>query len=386
MKKSLLILIILLTSLLFSSTYNQSKTTPIMDNFDYQTAWTKVQEFENKGLPESALEQVNLIYAKAKAENNAQQLVKAVIHILKYTEYKQEDSFIKNLNRLQEEAATATFPAKPILHSMLAEIYWRYYQANRYSFSNRTETVNFKNDDISTWSLEKIVDETIKNYNLSLENSEDLKKVKIDIFTEALYGQNDKGRAYRPTLYDFLANRAIDFFMDEEPSITRPAYTFTLNSEDYLNDAENFSKIEIATKDTMAYKFYALKTLQNLTKFHLNDEKPGALIDIDLKRLDFVYRYLTLQNKQELYLNALQNLEQKTLKYPESCLVTARIAQVWIEKGNLYKPNQSDDHKWDNKKAYEICQQAIDRFPNNEESAMASNLQNKSIIGRNRDY
>lgn len=373
--KKLFVLIISLFAILFATTFNQTTKPMVTDNFDFAKAWSKVEDYENKGLPESALELVNLIYAKAKAENNAQQFVKSVIYILKITEYKQEDAFTKNLNRLREEANTATFPSKPVLHSMLAEIYWRYYQSNRYRFAERSQTVDFKNDDISTWSLEKLVDECIKNYTLSLENPEALKKVNIDIFTEVLNSGNQKGRAYRPTLYDFLAHRAIDFFMDEEPSITRPAYTFSINSEAYLKDAESFAKIELTSKDTMAYKFYALKILQDLTKFHLNDEKPGALIDIDLKRLSFVYRYLTLQNKQELYLNALEKLEQKTIKFPESCLVTYQIAQIWAEKGNQYKPNQSDEHKWDIKKAFDICQTAIDRFPDKEESALAYNFQ-----------
>ena len=92
----------------------------------------RLSEFEDKGLPASALKVVDSIYAQAKKEHHAGQLVKAVIHQLKYTDYKEENAFIKNLMRLQEEAASATFPVKPILHSMLGEMYWQYYQSNRY--------------------------------------------------------------------------------------------------------------------------------------------------------------------------------------------------------------------------------------------------------------
>jgi uncharacterized protein YfaS (alpha-2-macroglobulin family) len=373
--KWLFIGLILCLTFLFSYSLNQTKTPTPMNDFDYNAAWVEVNNFVNQGLPESALNQINLIYSSAKTENNAGQLVKAVIYILKLTDYKEEDAYYKNLNRLKQEVKTANFPAKPILHSMLAEMYWRYYQSNRSIFSQRTETVDFKNDDISTWSLENIVNETIKNYNLSLETPEKLKTTKIDVYTDILHTGNKKGRAYRPTLYDFLANRAIDFFMDEEPSITRPAEAFTINSEEYLMGAEDFCKLNISSNDSMAYKFYALKLLQDLTKFHLKDEKPDALVDIDLKRLHFVYQNLTLQNKQELYLLALSSLEQKTIKYPVSCLVTYQIAQVWMEKGNLYSPNQSDDHKWDIKKAFDICAVAIKRFPDADESIPAYNFQ-----------
>ena len=82
-------------------------------NFDYNSSWDKVTEFENQGLPKSAMEKVNEIYEFAKKENNAQQLVKAVIFTLRLTDYKEEDALIKNLNRLKNEAKTAVFPAKP---------------------------------------------------------------------------------------------------------------------------------------------------------------------------------------------------------------------------------------------------------------------------------
>ena len=109
--------------------------------------------------------------------------------------------------------------------------------------------------------------------------------------------------------------------------------------------------------------------------FHLNDKNPEALVDIDLKRLQFVNQHLVLPDKQELYLAALENLEQKTIQSPISTIVTYNIAQVWVQKGASYKPLQSDDHKWDLKKAYEICETAMRRFPNSEEIALAYNLQ-----------
>ena len=180
-------------------------------------------------------------------------------------------------------------------------------------------------------------------------------------------------------MFDFLAHRAVDFYMDEEPSLIKPAYTFTINSADYLKDAEGFCKLDISSKDTMAYKYYALKIFQELIRFHLDDKNSDALIDVDLKRLQFVYQYLVLSNKQDLYLDALQSLEQKTIESPVSTIVTYHIASVWAEKGRQYKPSQSDDHKWDIKKAYYICESAINRFPKSDGAAMAYNLQHQLL-------
>ncbi|MCU0355489.1 MAG: hypothetical protein MUD08_17380, partial [Cytophagales bacterium] len=343
-----------------------------MSAFDYNKAWKQVYDYESKGLPESALKVVNEIYDKANAQKNAPQLVKAVIHILKFTDYKEEDAFVKNLNRLRDEAEKAQFPAKPLLHSMLAEQYWNYYQQNRWRFNNRTETVDFKNDDISTWTLEKLVQETVKHYQLSLQEAEQSKATKINLYDEVLYGSNEKGRAYRPTLYDFLAHRAVDFYMGEEPAITRPAETFVLQSPEYLSDAADFVKLNIVTKDELAFKYYALKIFQELLK---SAPTGAASVDADLKRLLFVKQHSVLPNTTELYLQALQRLEEKNIKDPVSAIVTYHIAQVWVEKGSQYKPLQSDDHKFDARKAFEICETAKKRFPNSDGAKMCEGLQ-----------
>jgi uncharacterized protein YfaS (alpha-2-macroglobulin family) len=348
-----------------------------MKKFDYQAAWKRVADYESKALPESELKEVDAIYQQAKDEKNTGQLVKAIIYQMKLTDYKEENAFVKNLNKINEEIKTSQFPVTPLLHSMLADMYWQYYQNNRWKYNNRTETVNKKEEDIETWGLEKIVQETILHYQASLSEKDKLQSADIKIYDDVLYHGNEEGHAIRPTLYDFLANRAIDFYMSEEPSITRPAYFFTLNREEYLSDAETFVKLKIETKDTLAMKFYALLHLQDLMKFHMNDTNPDALVYTDLKRLGFVRQYLTATNKNILYQNALERLETKTIKYPVSTLVTLEIAKLYVEYGRLYNPLQSEDRKWDLKTAYEICEKAKQRFKDSPGAVKCEYVQNE---------
>ena len=329
----------------------------------YDTQWKLVTDAENKGLPETALKAVNAIYDQAKKEKNAQQLVKAIIHQLKFTEYKEENAFVKNLIKLKQEADSAEMPVKPLLHSVLGNFYWQYYQNNRYKYSNRSETKDFKNDDIETWSLEKITQETVAQYQLSLQNPAELQKIKIEVFDAVTQKGNALGENYRPTLYDFLAHRAADFFMNDESSITKPSYAFVLDKEQYLADAQTFTYIKLETKDELSYKFFALQILQDITKFHQNDADLSAFVDVDLKRLAFVRNHLVLPNKEDLYLQSLKNLEQKTLKFPISTKVTYQIALIYNASAGKYKPLQGDDNRFDKKKAIEICNEAIARFP-----------------------
>ncbi len=364
----------LLTFLLSTTQMNDSASIP-PPSFDYEKAWKEVSEFESKGLPESALKVVNDIYKNAKLEKNSGQLVKAIIHQLKFTDYKEENAFITNLNTLKKEAEQASFPERPLLHSMLAEMYWQYYQNNRYEFMNRTKTVNFDDSDIETWSLDKIVEQTFQHYQLSLADEAASKKESIEVYLPVINKGNDLGRSYRPTLYDFLAHRALTFYVSQEPDITRPAYTFTLDKEEYLAPAADFIKLKLTTEDTLSMKFQGLTILQDLLQFHLNDKDKGSFVEVDLQRLQFVRAHLTLANKTELYLKALDALEQSVLKDPASGKVTAARARVFIETATQYNPLLSDDHKWDLKKAMEICEEGKKRFPDSNGSILCENIQ-----------
>ena len=372
-----LIAISLLATAFTITTYKKNKNTMLLifpKGSNYVKEWKKVDSLTSKGLNKSALEVVNGIYDKAKIENNAPQFVKAIIHRMKFEQYIEEYSLVKALHKLNEEAKEATYPVKPILQSMIAESYWQYYQNNRWKFYNRTTTVNFDNDDITTWDLKTIFSQVIKNYQASLESADSLKRTPLNIYDEVLIKQPGS-RKFRPTLYDFIAHRAVDFYMGEEPDIIRPAYKFELNDINYFNDFEAFSKLKIESKDTLSSKYYALKILQDLIKFHTDadytslggePERASAIIDVDLKRLKFVKNKSVSEIKDSLYLRALQNLEKHFTNSPASAEVNCEIARVYFEKGNNYKPLQSDENKWFKKQALELCEAVIKKYPKSE--------------------
>lgn len=345
------------------------------NTYDYSSAWKKADTLMLKQRPKSALKIINEIYARSKKDKALAQQVKAILYKMNLTESVEEESSLKNLNFLKKELKESQFPVNRILYSVLANEYWDYYQNNRYRFSERTRTENFKNDDISTWNPEQIIEEVIRYYQLSLSNPEKLKAIDISQFDAMLIKGNSKGRSFRPTLYDFLAHRALDLYMSDEPDIIHPAYTFVIKSKEYLSDADHFSSISIQSRDSLSYKFYALKIFQDLIRFHLKDLSPDALIDVDLKRLGFVYRLINVEDKQQVYLDALKRLEQKTIQSPSSAYVSLQIAQLWNESGSKYKPLLSSDHKWDNRKVFDICEGIIKRYPGSDGAAMAFNME-----------
>jgi uncharacterized protein YfaS (alpha-2-macroglobulin family) len=340
---------------------------------DYDKLWAKTDSLAGKGLTASALDQVQIIYTKAQNEKNAPQFVKAVIYRIKLEANVKEDFYESTISRLELEVKTSVYPIKPILHSVLAEMYWRYYQTNRSLFKDRTETFNFKQDDIATWDLNKIVRETIKNFMASIDNADSLKKAPLDRFDDIIDTQPDS-KKFRPTLYDFLAHRVIDFFKNEEPDLIKPAYKFEISNSNYILPYDKFVKETLSTKDTLSLKFYALSIMQNLLKFHQFDKNPEALVEVELERLEFVKSKAVFENKDSLYLNSLLELENKFKNDPSSTKISYAIAGYYSGKGADYKPLNGDENKWMNKKAITVCDDAIKRFPNSDGAVNCKNL------------
>jgi hypothetical protein len=345
-----------------------------IDGDKYSKLWRQVDSLEKKGLPRSALKTVEEIYVWAKKDNEPVNFVKAVIHKLKYSSKIKEGSKGYGIEQVMVEADSAPFPVKQILHSMLADLYFQYYQDNRNEINDRSTTENYNPRDIATWDLKRFVKQTIDQHKAALDNADGLKKINIYVYDDILIG--GRGRiGFRPTLYDFLAHRAIDFFLSTEPDITHPGEKFILDDEKYFLPADEFVKIKIESADSLSFKFYAIRLLQDLISFHLNDINPIPLIDVDLKRLNFVNQQSDIL-KENIYLKALGTLEQKYITIPLSAQVSYQIADVYHENSKKYNPRISEDHKWEAKKALEICEKAISRFPEFNESEKCKYLLN----------
>ena len=360
----------------------KNETYDIPKKYDsYEEKWKAVKEFDEKGKPRSAMEAVEEILILAKKAHNAPQIVKAQIHRIKYIMTIGEKEHPDILRMLESEVASAGFPDKQILQSLLAEAYWNYFSANRWAFYNRTETVNFKEDDISTWSLGKIMGRMIELYNGSLSGTDDLKKVPLGLIDDILV-RGTAPRAYRPTLYDFLAHRAVDFFMIDENQLTKPVYEFEIESADYFRPAEDFVKINVTSRDPSSLRYNAVLIFQDLTRFHLAEASsgPGALVDVELKRLQFMRDKAIVPDKDFLYFSALQLLEKRFSGHQSSALVSYEIAQWYRAKGYEWKEGDPGDHKWSIKKSVDIAKNVISRFPDSEGALLCRPL---TVIDKN---
>ena len=362
MNKLSLIIFTLLMSV--NALFSQNMT---FNNGDYPKEWKEIQTLEEQGLPKSALEKVSALYLRAKADKNPSQIIKALIHRSKFAAQLEEDGFVKAVYAMQTEAETAAFPELPILQSMLAEVYSGYLENNVWRFQNRTKTTNFQNDDLRTWDISKINTESARLYKASLANDQS-KSVAIANFNAITNTDNETTNAdkLQPTLYDFLANRAIAFFTNEKTYLTKPAYKFELdgsNTEGAFAPPATFIAIKFDQKDSTSEHLWALKLMQDVMRFHLKDADPVALIDADLKRLSLVKEHSTAENKEELYIKYLTDLQTKYNDLPVFVEISYELAQFYNEKAQSYKPNPENIGKDDYKKAMALCKAAVQKFP-----------------------
>src|ERR1035438_5247199 len=118
------------------------------ENKDDTTVWKKVDELVSKGLSKSAITEVDKIYKKAKNNNDQTQMIKSLLYRITLQQNIEENAAVKSMDTIEREISFAKEPAKSILESILAQMYWSYFQQNRYRFYNRTNTTGFSKKDI----------------------------------------------------------------------------------------------------------------------------------------------------------------------------------------------------------------------------------------------
>ena len=329
---------------------------------NYEVEWKRVDSLYSLGQAQTALKSVESIYLETKLEGNTSQFLKASLYRLSLMSRFEEDILVKSIESVQEELKEANPAVNNIQHSILAELYWRYYQNNRYRFYDRTVTRNFDPSDILTWDLERIVQQCILHYSLSLKNEFFTQSIRLSDYEPILISYPET-RRLRPTLFDFLAYRAFEFYLNTEAGLTQPADKFLIDKADYFSEAVIFNKLTITSADTLSFDLKALQILQSIIRFHQADPNPEAFIEADLKRLSFVHNNAVIPEKDSLYYSALSNLASVYKEHSSSAEVIYYMAQHLVNTGNGYEPFKSEKHRWDLKEALKLTEDAIKRFP-----------------------
>ena len=274
---------------------------------NYHSLALQVDSLDKVGLPQSALKVDEQLDSLARKNNNVPAQLEAIIfrvHIQPQIDV--DYSQAGGISWLEKRTKQSVYPLKPILQSLLGQLFWEYYQQNRYRISQRSR-LQHADIDFTNWDMQTVMTHAAQLYDLSLQDAVREQRTEIDLISDVLQG--DMATRYlRPTLYDLLLHRALDFFMTNEVNVTKPRLPFTLNDPRYLSDSRTFAGLQIMTSDTSSDYYKGLRYLQQGTRFHLGDQNKAALADLDLRRLEFVWDYSPWPDKDTLYVTALKKM------------------------------------------------------------------------------
>jgi uncharacterized protein YfaS (alpha-2-macroglobulin family) len=348
---------------------------------NYTSHWNKADSLLSAGFPQSAKSIIEQILLNAEKNEETVHIVKAQLYLLEIVARTSDQGSSEAIIQAAAKAKSSQGIVKAIWQSITAEFYWNYFQSNRYKFYNRTQVEDTKDEDIETWDAATLFKNTGSLFLSSIEDANLLKATRIENY-HPLLEEGVNTRELRPTVYDLLAFRALNFFQNEERTILRAADKFEMEGAYWFDDAPRFSELKPKVKSGDDFHFKALRIYQELLRFHLNDKNPSALIDADLHRLSFVHTYSVHPDKDSLYQTALRQLEQRYENFPASAQISFLLAETALasasaDNGSLPKIRQpqSSGKKLSNIPAVSDKLRAIiKKYPTTEGAMNARNL------------
>ncbi|TGV04844.1 alpha-2-macroglobulin family protein [Flavivirga rizhaonensis] len=342
----------------------------------YNKLWSEVETLELEGKFKSANDVVNKILKKAKRSNKSSQVVKGFIYKSKFTLLLEEDAQKSIINELETTIEDSSFPTTALLESIYAGYLNQYLQKNRYKIRKRTKAY-FPNEssDFETWDVNTFVYQIARHYEQSLLEQDVLKQVSIKNF-KAILTDSKTSYKYRPTLYDFLAHRALQFYELNKWYVKRPKDRFYVNNPVVFQATEQFTQEPFYTIDSIYSNRNALKLYQNLERFHQKSDTV-AYIDVVLSRLKFSRKHTTIENKEAFYIKALYNLSNKFKEHDISSIIDYNIADFYFESSKKSNAKKDPVLKEYRIKALAICDSVLNKFPNSNGGLLCTVLKNK---------
>lgn len=302
--------------------------------------WKRVKKSTNDNLPQSAIKDLDLIIEGTQADQAWPEYIKAVGQRVTLEGTIQGNKPEERVIRLEAAIAKAPPQAVPILNTLLAEYYWQYFQSNQWQFVQRTQTGQPPGKDFTTWDLKQIYAKIDQTFARALSD-ESLKTIPIKTYVDLFIFGGETEDACRPTLYDFIAYEALNFYASAPQAGAKPEDAFELVAEsDLFAPTETFMNWKPETTDSESPKYKAIRLYQELIKFHLKDQEPSALIDAEMARLVFARNFATGESTSKRFQSAMEKITQQWKTDPLSSVAYHHWATSLHSEKNSVKARQ----------------------------------------------
>lgn len=297
--------------------------------------WKKVDEAVNKGLPKTAIGELEPIIADAMKDKAYPEAIKAIAKKIVLEGNIEGNKPEEKVTRMTAAIAAAPAEMHPTMNAILAHWYWHYFQQNRWRFVQRTQTGEIPGADIQTWDLTRIFAEIDKTFDKALANEKELKAIPVERY-DALLVKGTIADKYRPTLFDALAFDALGFYTSAELPGAKPQDDFELRADSPVFDGvEKFLNWRPAGTDPHNKTVKAVALYQKLLAFHKDDADKSALLDADLHRLRFGWNRATGDAKNARYKSALETFAKANSGHELFAMAQYQLAGVVQGEGDL---------------------------------------------------
>ena len=285
---------------------------PIMaQQFPFKQKWGEIHTEINQGKTKSVAPLLDEIYLEAKKANHSDDLIKALLLKSKIAIETSDDEnvVLETEQQIQEEISASRPVDKAILQSILAELYFNYYNESYYRIQKRTSVNENPSKDFRTWSPEQFLNIIDKQLQASLKNKNQLYGTNLNSIDILLKG-DETYRFLQPTVYDILAKRALNIYRSER-----------FNNQEFDQNIKDEKINDIYNK---------------LISIHDSDKDKSALIQSNLDKIN----YLKSKNADFNLIEALTELDQQYQSEPWSTRILARLAEEYRNQQDLVKAIQ----------------------------------------------
>ncbi len=216
-----------------------------------------------------------------------------------------------------------------IWHSCMAEFLEEYYRINRYNISSRTHLEDAVPQDINVWDGRTLKEQIVYHFRQSVTSSEELFQQPIELYRPLLDTLIETQR--RPTLYDFLAFRYLDYLIYDAGESN-----YNVNDDALWASNEVFTNLQLPISDEEDRLYLSFSILQRLTRLHLNDTNNYALLDITMRRLSLLTQYSKANEKEVRSREFLLLLAEQYKNQPGYEMVTYALGQHYEKYASAY--------------------------------------------------
>lgn len=331
----------------------------------YDQLWTEIESLTAQGLPLSALQKLDAVQRKANAEKNGSQVLRSALYRFSLWQSFEEDHLIKSIDFAHQQLQQLQSPDRELMHSILAGLYTFYYQQNRQIILSRTDLSESISSDIREWDLARFRNTIAHHYESSIRAQARMDSVPLKTYSPILIKVPEEAFLTQPSLFDFVATRALDYYLSKDAGLQLVAPAAALSDERWWQPAAAFATLPPPRGDHSHH--HAISLFQKLLASNLTMKNTYALIANELKRFEFLREYYSGPGATDsLYADALSRLQQRYSNHPASTEVAAQRAAFLIGKDHE-KNDQSENRL---ALALAICENAIKAFPESRGAAL----------------